>query len=79
MTRLETTLCLICCPRDLVSIPDIMDETVQNNCNMSVFCLEVQVNFYGNVVEYMLPTLENSVPPPSIKENLSSPIIFGIQ
>ena len=30
MTRLETTLCLMCqlSPRDLVSIPDNMDETV---------------------------------------------------
>ena len=28
VTRLETTLCLICCPRDLVSRAGNMDETV---------------------------------------------------
>ena len=28
VTRLEITLCLMCCPRDLLFRPDEMDETV---------------------------------------------------
>ena len=37
VTRLETMLCLMCCPRDLVSRPDNMDETVPHTKRLRFF------------------------------------------
>ena len=46
MTRLETTLCLMCLsPRDLVSGPDNMDETVLHAAHIELYCLPVSSHY----------------------------------